>query len=221
MLVRESESFAMRVALPLLLIATSVTGCAHRTALPIVVEPVVAPLPAGTSLAWREVARTGDIERIASLGIRYAALLGDRGDASLRAEAHKARPDPTPGVYNCRITRLGIGQTVGKATAHRSFLCYVGDDGNFLTLTKSTGSERPGGRLWRDTGDRMVFLGGVPAADKTTPNAYGADTATDRVGIFERIGEFRWRLIFDAPRPGIAFDVLEMTPTPVSLAALR
>lgn len=211
----------MRVALPLLLIVAPLAGCAHRqvtqpTGAVVEVEP-----PAETSPIWRDVAHAEDAKRIASLAQRYAAMLGDQGSGSLRVDARKGWPEPTPGVYDCRITRLAADQAVGKATAYRSFLCYVGDDSDFLTLTKSTGTERPGGRLWRDTGDRMVFLGGVPATGKTAPNAYGDDAATDRIGIFERIGEFRWRLIFDAPRPGIAFDVLEMTPTPLSFAAAR
>lgn len=212
----------MRIALPLLLIGASLAGCARAPAPVITIPIVTAPPVVGTPLAWREVAHPDDVDRIASLTDRYAAAFGDKGPATLRAGAGKGWPEPTPGVYDCRITRLGVGQTGAKATPFKPFLCYVGDDDHFLTMTKSTGSERPGGRLWRDDGQRMVFLGAVPAPGSDTPNAYGDDAATDRVGIFERTGDFRWRLIFDAPRPGIAFDVLEMTPlAPPALAAVR
>jgi hypothetical protein len=209
----------MRAALPLLLIGAGLAGCA-RAPSPVITIPIVtAPPVVGTPLAWRAVANPSDANRIASLAGRYAAAFGGKGPENLRADARKGWPEPTPGVYDCRITRLGVGQTVARATAFKPFICYVGDDDHFLTLTKGTGSERPGGRLWRDEGQRMVFLGAVPAAGSDTPNAYGDDAATDRVGIFERIGDFRWRLILDAPRPGIAFDVLEMTPVPQPVVA--
>lgn len=212
----------MRSALPLLLIGAALAGCAPRAPAPTITIPIVAaPRKIGTPLAWREVAHPDDIERIVSLTDRYAAALGKRGRDSLRVDARKGWPEPTPGVYDCRITRLGIGQSVAKATSFKPFLCYVGDDDHFLTMTKSTGTERPGGRLWRDDEDRMVFLGAVPAPGSATPNAYGDDAATDRIGVFERIGDFRWRLIFDAPRPGVAFDVLEMTPMPRPVVAAR
>ena len=211
----------MRIALPLLLIGASLASCARSPAPAITIPIVTAPPSVGTSLAWREVAHHDDIDRIASLTERYSATLGSKGPQTLRADARKGWPEPTPGVYDCRITRLGVGQTVARATSFKPFLCYVGDDDHFLTMTKSTGTERPGGRLWRDDGQRMVFLGAVPASGSTTPNAYGDDTATDRIGIFERIGDFRWRLIFDAPRPGIAFDVLEMTPIASPMLAVR
>ena len=213
----------MRSALPLLLIGAGLAGCAHRVVAPPAPppEPVAVETPAKTPLAWRNVASPDDATRIASLADRYAAALGGRAPAGLRADARKGWPEPTPGVYDCRITRLGAGQAVTKATAFKAFLCYVGDDGEFLTLTKGTGTERPGGRLWHDTGQRMVFLGAVPAPGQAAPEAYGDDAATNRVGVLERIGDFRWRLIFDAPKSGIAFDVLEMTPTPRPLVAER
>lgn len=212
----------MRVALSLLLIGAGLAGCA-RTSAPVITIPIVAAPPVvGTPLAWREVAHPDDVDRLASLSNRYAAALGGRGPENLRVDSRKGWPEPTPGVYDCRITRLNTGQAVAKATAFKPFLCYVGDDDHFLTMTKSTGTERPGGRLWRDDGQRMVFLGAVPAPGSEMPSAYGDDVATDRIGVFERIGDFRWRLIFDAPRPGIAFDVLEMTPlAPPKLAAVR
>ena len=212
----------MRRTLPLLLCCALMGGCAYRDSSSAITIPIItAPPPVGTSLAWREVASPGDIDRIASLADRYGAALGSKGPQNLRVDARKGWPDPTPGVYDCRITRLAVGQAVVRATPFKPFLCYVGDDDHFLTMTKSTGTERPGGRLWRDDGQRMVFLGAVPAAGNTTPSAYGDDAATDRIGIFERIGEFHWRLIFDAPRPGIAFDVLEMTPLPRPVVAAR
>lgn len=209
----------MRFALPLLLIATPLAGCAHRAATPAARAAIVEVLPpAEISLAWRDVARGNDAARIATLAERYAVAATAK---DVRSIAGKPRPDPTPGVYDCRIVRYNQGGAMLRLTAFGHFYCDIGDDGDFLTLNKNTGSERPGGRLWRDTGERMVFLGGVPHDGETAPKAYGADPLTDRVGVFERIGDFRWRLIMDAPRPGVAFDVLELTPIAPNAIAAR
>ncbi|WP_415642177.1 DUF4893 domain-containing protein [Sphingomonas antarctica] len=192
-------------------------GCAHRTmtrATVAVGEPIVSDEPSDD---WRHVARSSDIARLTTLPDRFAAAAprSGAGQAALKTNTTARWPSPTPGVYRCRVHRL---PAVGSARTFPPFFCYVQSDGALLTFAKGTGSDRPAGRLWADGNDRRVFLGGAARVAGADAPGYGADPATDRIGLVDRIGDFRWRLIIDAPRPGTLFDVVEFWPDSGSLA---
>lgn len=201
-----------------LCVMLALCGCANRHATTgatvVVDEPVVSDEP---SADWRRVARPTDVARLATLVDRFAAAAPRTGAiVALKAGITTNWPTPTPGVYRCRIHRLPVE---GTTRTFPPFFCYVQSDGAFMTFAKGTGSERPAGRLWADGSDRHVFLGAAPHLAGESAPAYGADPSTDRIGMVERIGEFRWRLIVDEPQPDIRFDVIEFWPDSIALAA--
>lgn len=117
-----------------------------------------------------------------------------------------------PGSYHCRLIRLGGGPQRQAFTAYPAYFCYVGVEDQLLAFTKQTGSERPAGYIWGDSDTRSVFLGAMVEGAETAPRAYGQEAARDLVGIVERIGPFRYRLVFPGPQGGAKIDVLELVP---------
>jgi hypothetical protein len=140
--------------------------------------------------------------RAFAVQIRAEGALLDRGATLARA----ALP---PGSYRCRLLRLGGRRGL---TVFPSYFCHVGVEGELLSFTKQTGSERPGGYLWSDGDRRMVFLGALAAPGQSAPPAYGEDPASDVAGIVERVGDFRYRLVMPRPSGGAIIDVLELVP---------
>ena len=76
----------------------------------------------------------------------------------------------------------------------------------------STGSQRPVGRLFPDNGRRMIFLGTLQLGDERAALRYGRDRERDMVGLVERVGERRWRLVFPYPHFESLLDVIELVP---------
>jgi len=177
------------------------------------------------SAAWKAVATAGDQDRIDRLGLawqqalmearpKYGKDIAAEGDL-LKPRSALARPQPTPGSYNCRM--ISIGRADRGATAFekfKPFFCYVlVDGGGVLTIVKQTGSQRPAGRLWDDDDPkRMIFLGSLALGDEEEPLAYGENPNRDMAGVFERIAPFRWRLVIPWPRSGAKVEVFELTP---------
>lgn len=181
--------------------------------------------PEPKSDAWKRVATAGDQDRITRLGPAWQQALAEakpKFSRDIAAEgslltpgAALARPQPTPGSYNCRM--IGLGKTDPKSAVfqkYKPFFCYVlSDDDGVLTIVKQTGSRRPAGRLWDDDlPSRMIFLGSLALGDEKEPLAYGEDPARDTAGVFERIGPFKWRLVIPWPRSGAKLEVFELTP---------
>jgi len=81
-----------------------------------------------------------------------------------------------------------------------------------MDFVKSSGSQRPVGRLFADSPRRMVFLGTLQLGDERQILAYGSDPQRDMVGILERIGDNRWRLVFPRPAFESVIDVMELVP---------
>jgi hypothetical protein len=116
---------------------------------------------------WRGVANREDAQRIAELsGAWREALTGvgrqARGEGRLLdPEAALPKPAPSPGSYMCRVIRLGSAKPREPAyQAFKPFFCHVGVNGEQLSITKQTGTERPAGYLWEDADTkRMIFLG--------------------------------------------------------------
>ena len=171
---------------------------------------------------WRGVANREDAQRIAELsGAWREALTGvgrqARGEGRLLdPDAALPKPAPSPGSYMCRVIRLGSAKPREPAyQAFKPFFCHVGVNGEQLSITKQTGSQRPGGYLW-DTDDtrRLVFLGTLALGTEDAPLAYGEDPARNMAGLFERYGDFRYRLVVPWPRQDSKLDVFELIPLP-------
>ena len=174
---------------------------------------------------WRSIAAADDVGRIDGLARAWtqardrAAAAGfaralAREGALLDPDAAQSMPAPTPGSYLCRLIRFAPPTPRGAAlTSYRPFFCYVGSDGEALSIVKQTGTQRPSGYLWVDRApSRLVFLGSM-AEDPDDPTLpYGADRRRDLVGVFERVGDFRFRLVVPSPRSGAILDVYELVP---------
>lgn len=176
---------------------------------------------------WRGYASTADIDRLERLDDAWAEGLAKVRAADfvtavenegelLDPAAGLDRPAPTPGSYECRLVKLGAAKAADpEFIAYSPFFCFVqvdesAEDGRF-TIVKQTGSQRPTGRLW-DAGNRYVFLGSLALGNEREPLAYGEDPTRDMAGVWERIGNFRWRLVIPYPRNGGIVDVFELTP---------
>ncbi|WP_106638581.1 DUF4893 domain-containing protein [Allosphingosinicella vermicomposti] len=177
---------------------------------------------------WTDVASAGHAARIANLDSLWTEALDSARKAGLTRQvaneaalldpsAALARPAPTPGFYMCRIIRFGAPGTKQRAmSVYREFFCFVGANNGHLALTKDGGSERPGGYLWDDDGNdrRMIFLGAVALGAEKAPLPYGEDVSRDVAGVFERIGDFHFRLVMPNPRPDSRLDVMELRAAP-------
>jgi hypothetical protein len=102
-------------------------------------------------------------------------------------------------------------------TVSRSGFCFVGVEDDQLSLTSEIVGTRLGGYLW-EVKDRpgLVFLGAAtPARGRSAP-AYGDDPAGNRIGLVERIGEFRYRLVVPARDGDARLIVIEMIAAPAA-----
>jgi hypothetical protein len=149
-----------------------------------------------------------------------AAARRGAGDRDLLdADTALAAATPAPGAYRCRIVRLpATASAPAPARRARSpvrpAFCFVGADGGRLALTLETPARRLGGFLW-PTADprRLVFLGAGFAPPARTAPPYSATPGANTAGLFERIGDFRYRLVVRGPAPGSA-DVYELIAAP-------
>jgi len=209
-------------------LALMVAGCARTlpppAAVPAGTRVTVAPAETGLPTDWKSLILPADAERIAAIDNGWAEALAEAraqkfGNA-LSAEgplldpaAALPRAAPPPGRYRCRIFKLGLPPTArGRAFARfKPFYCFVAAEGALLTFTKATGTQRPGGRFWDDGEKRMIFMGGV-SEGRGSPPAYGADARQNRVGVVERVDDFRWRLVTPRQSPDARIEVMELVP---------
>ena len=188
-----------------------------------------APAPAageqGGVSDWRQVASTADAANLGRLDQAWRlgrAEAEDRGFAS-QVEAlgplvdpmagQAGRLQPSPGTYRCRTIKLGSKAEGGLAyVAYPFFRCTIElTPGGDLILTKTTGSQRTRGLLYPDTDNRLVFIGAQAwGMDETGFPAYGARPERDQVGVFERIGSERWRMVVPWPRVESKLEILEL-----------
>lgn len=192
--------------LPAMLLALS--GCAGHPPPPAPAAAVEKPA------AWRMTILPDDAARIESLPARWTAAraaTARRGSAIATGDDDLLKPDKglahgalPPGSYRCRSLTLARGAMQWS----RSFFCYVGGEaGERVSFTKQTGTALPGGWLYPD-GDRYVFLGARQRRPGDGSLGYGVDRARDLVGVVERIGAFRWRLVL----AGDPIDIYELVP---------
>ena len=124
------------------------------------------------------------------------------------------RAAPAPGAYRCRHVRLGTPAAARGRRASRDAFCFVTVVGDRLSLTVETPARQLGGYLWEtNRQDRLVFLGAEFAARARSAPAYGDPGAVSTAGLFERTGDFRYRLVVRGPIPG-TLDVYELVAAP-------
>jgi hypothetical protein len=79
-----------------------------------------------------------------------------------------------------------------------------------LKFSKISGSQRPSGLLFPDTGRRMVVLGSVSLGSEPAANSYGAHPERDFVGVFERLPAGGWRIVMPWPYAESNLDLIEL-----------
>lgn len=178
-------------------------------------EPQSEPEPDQASDDWRDYALPADVERIEDLDAAWEAGLGaappdevERYAPVLDPGAALDRPQPAPGDYQCRTFKLG---GLSGFIAYDWFKCRVElTPGGDLTVKKLTGSQRQEGKLYPREDDQLVFLGSVAwGTQGEAAPGYGENPERDQVGVFERIGENRYRLVLPWPRQESELDVIE------------
>jgi hypothetical protein len=212
-----SRCFAL--ALALLVLAG---GCAKSD------EPPPAPagmIEVAEAAKWRGIISAEDEDRLERLSEAWDAALEEarekRFEGAIKSEgqlldpdAALPRPAPSPGPYRCRMIKLGTQNGSGGAfNAYKPFFCYVEAEGDLLTIIKQTGSQRPAGFLYDDSeGERLIFLGSLALGSEEVPLAYRENPDRDMVGVMQRIGPFRYRLVIPWPRYESKLDVIELVP---------
>jgi hypothetical protein len=173
---------------------------------------------------WRSVATEGDRERIREWRTAWLRALARARAAghgpAIAAEGVLLQPDaaqdaaaPPPGDYRCRTIKVGAkSEGLLEYVAYPAFRCQIGGGDGVRNFAKLTGSQRPIGRLFPENQRRMIFLGTLQLGDERGTLRYGHDVERAMAGIFERVGERRWRLVFPYPHHESLVDVLELIP---------
>jgi hypothetical protein len=205
-----------RLALPLLALL-ALAGCTRSR------EVVAPPNAERPNDNWRGLATDDDRTRIRHWRDAWTEALAQAQPADQAAIAREGPlldPDSAlPGArlpagdYRCRTIKLGT-QSAGHAvfTAYEPRLCRIGAEGNRLHFTVLDGPQRPIGILFPDTGRRMVLLGTLQLGDEALAYRYSRDRERDMIGLIERIGDHRWRLVLPHPHFESLLDVIELVP---------
>ena len=157
---------------------------------------------------WRD-AWTEALDQARAAG--HAAAIAGEG-VLFDPDAALAGPLPPAGDYDCRTIKIGSPSGLLPYIAYPPFRCRIGADGGRSSFVKLTGSQRPIGRLFGDSERRMIFVGTMQLGDERRAYQYGTDRERDLVGMLERVGENRWRLVFPYPHFESLLDVIEITP---------
>jgi hypothetical protein len=173
---------------------------------------------------WRSIATPYDRERVRqwrsvwveALGKAQAAGFGPtiaREGALLQPDAAIEWRPPPEGDYRCRTIKIGAkSKGLLDYVPYPTFNCRIRREDGLLGFAKLSGSQRPIGHLLPSIGNRMIFLGTLQLGDETRALEYGRDRERDMIGILERIGDNRWRLVFPSPHFESMTDVLELVP---------
>lgn len=183
------------------------------------------PVPARPApVDWRTAITQGDRARLRDWRTAWVSALagaraGGAGDR-IDTEGVLLQPDSAldgatapDGDYRCRVIKLGAQHPAGLGyIAYPGFHCRIGGG----MLVKLDGSQRPAGRLYPVSDSRAIFLGAITLGDEAGLGRYGRDPDRDAVGVFERVGPQRWRLVLPYPRWESLLDVIELVPANVS-----
>lgn len=195
---------------------------------PSMTVPAAPDAPVGPVLDdWRGVITAADRDRYQrraaawTLALEQASRQPGSGDlAALGAltDPNAARPavSPPPGAYRCRTVKLGSQGDEGGLgyVVYGWFACRIEQTPRGLKLIKRTGSQRPTGLLFPENDREMVFLGSMALASEPAARSYGQRPERDMVGVLERIGDARWRLVIPWPATESNLDLLELVPAP-------
>jgi hypothetical protein len=201
----------------------SILACAALApAATAVAREEVVPERAGAD--WRVVATRNDRDRLRHWRDAWTDALAQANRsnaAAINAGGTLFEPDtalpgaqPPPGNYACRTVKLGrprLGGTLDYVE-YPAFRCRVAQENGRLHFTKLTGSQRPVGTIFPDNGRRMIFLGTLVLGDATGGLRNSRAEERDMIGIVERVGDRRWRLVFPRPHFESLLDVIELTP---------
>jgi hypothetical protein len=169
---------------------------------------------------WRTLITDRDRTRLHDWRGAWLAALAHAqgGDVAPRiaAEGVLLMPDaaidggpPPDGDYRCRVIKIGAQSPGGlEFVSYPGFHCRIAK-GRFAKLD---GSQRPGGRLYPYDGGRQLFLGAMALGDEAGAMPYGRDADRDMVGVVEKIGPRRWRLVLPYPRWESLLDVIDLVP---------
>lgn len=211
-----------------LLAALLLAGCAAGASK----KPTrAASVTVGETPGWHRTATSTDVIRISQIPDTFASVIEEAKRAGfakhiaaegriLAPAATVARPTPTPGSYMCRGMDIGARTKRTKAfTAYKPFFCHIGVSGDDLALTKQTGNQRPTGYLFdNEDNHRLVFLGSMVSGNEKNTPAYRENPSKDLVGVFERVGPMKFRLILLTPESSSSkIQVFEFVPAPVQL----
>ena len=214
-----------RVLAPSLLASALLTACATT-------PPPPPPPPAGPSASggavlsdWRGVITAADRDRYQrrdaawTLALQQAKRQPGSGDLASLGDlidpgAARASATPPVGNYRCRTVKLGSqgGEQGLGYVVYGWFACRIEQTPQGLRFTKLTGSQRPSGLLYPENDRHMVMLGSLALAQEPTAGAYGRNAERDLVGVLERIGEARWRLVTPWPAYESNLDLIELVP---------
>lgn len=174
---------------------------------------------------WRQVASAADASLLGRLDQAWRLARAEAEDAGFASEVERLGPLvdpnaalagrllPAPGTYRCRTIKLGRraeGQGLAYV-AYPFFACSVElTPGGDLILTKTTGSQRTQGLLYPDTDRRLVYVGAQAWGDEAHFPRYGQTRERDQVGVLERIGDQRWRLVLPWPKQEAKLELLEI-----------
>ena len=204
---------AMRIAITVAL-AAAVAGCAARAAPPAPAVPV----------GWRAVATDADRARLRRWREAWLTALAaaNRSGAGAQIGAQGALfdpdhaladPIPPAGEYRCRVFKLGAkSRGLLDYVPYPWFACTVAREGERVSFTKRTGSQRQVGLILPHEPARAVFLGTLLLGDETRTVDYGRDPLRDQAGWVERVGAQRWRIAMPYPRFESTIDVMELVP---------
>jgi hypothetical protein len=206
----------MKRLLVLLFAPLLLPSCGPQETGPAAAVPVAA--------SWRSVANKFDRERMRkwrSAWVKAVTQARTGGhSAEIAREGVLLDPDaalkdaaPPPGDYRCRTVKVGaLSAGMRDYIAFPAFDCRISAGAGAIDFVKLTGSQRPVGRLFADSDRRLVFLGTLQLGDEQGVLRYGHDRQRDMIGLFERIGERRWRLAFPYPAFESTLDVIELLP---------
>lgn len=183
-----------------------------------------APAPAEPQASWRQIATKADRDRMRrwweawQQGLAEARAAGHGPE--LEAEGPLLVPDAAlPGSdlpsshFRCRTIKLGARAQAGLAyVTYPFFECAAQAEGSVIRLMKLTGSQRLSGLVYPDSDWRSVFIGTLELGDEQMPMDYGLDASRDMIGMVERIGPNRWRLVLPWPAFESKLDVIELVP---------
>lgn len=185
-----------------------------------------APGEQGGTDDWRTIVNAEDASRIGRLDQAWRLARAEAEEKGFADQVEALGPlvdpnagqagrlQPAPGSYRCRTIHMGSNSPGGLGfIPYGWFRCSVElTPGGDLILTKTTGSQRVRGLLYPDGDRRLVFVGAAAwGSDETGYPAYGQMPERDQVGVFERIGAERWRLVLPWPKQDAKLKIMELT----------